>query len=101
MELEGECEMIWQPIETAPRDGTKIDVWVKNFDVGAAGKLTVTDVGRHCDVKWDTSWEYYGGEIKRGEEETWVHEYSGNWIPLEYCDQRITHWQPLPDAPHD
>jgi hypothetical protein len=37
----------WQPIETAPRDGTEIDVWVRNFEVGEGGKVTVSDVRRY------------------------------------------------------
>ena len=35
----------WQPIESAPRDGTIIDVWVPGH-------------GRECDVWYDDGWSF-------------------------------------------
>ena len=62
--------MKWQPIETAPKDGTKVDLW-------ASGE-------RLTDFYFD------GAE--------WVNDavsmYHMGLYPWD-----ITHWQPLPDPP--
>lgn len=61
----------WQPIETAPKDGTEFLAWVHT----AAG-------GRVATVQW------LDGQ--------WVESYDlAGWMP-EYGP---THWRPLPDPP--
>lgn len=73
-------KMEWQPIETAPRDGTIIHVaWPH----------------RGMDGGW--MFDYWSGEylskmedaISKGFSENAPHLY---WLP--------THWSPLPDAPN-
>lgn len=59
----------WKPIETAPKDGTEIDVWRD------LNKERLTNAYWN-DGKW--CWRHY-----RYDEE----------------DDKITHWMPLPDAP--
>jgi hypothetical protein len=61
--------MSWQPIETAPRDGTMIDVWAWPGE-------------RIPDVSWREEW----GQ--------WLHD-DGNG--LLSCVP--THWMPLPAPP--
>jgi len=59
----------WQPIETAPRDGTRIILfrpnWVESMAIGF----------------------YYASY------EQWTVIYAG----VEFCD--VTHWMPLPESP--
>jgi hypothetical protein len=64
----------WQPIETAPKDGTTIDVCNRWGD-------------RSADVAWvDGKWRYWG-----------VDGFgSPGWVSL---DLSPTHWMPLPEPP--
>ena len=67
----------WQPIETAPRDGTPILVWG----------------GHNCSiVTWDAAaayWRLHGN----GQE---LHDYLGD-SEWNYAD--AAYWCPLPDPP--
>jgi len=69
----------WQPIETAPRDGTNILVF-KKFE-------------RH---RWlDHGWSYYI-EI--------VYWFDGDWIIMARApptNNNPTHWMPLPELPKE
>lgn len=68
----------WRPIETAPRDGTKIDLW--------AGYME-----RVPDAKFHTVrglWAYWG--LNDFEQMDWVR------LPLA-----PTHWMPIPEGPTD
>ena len=62
----------WQPIETAPKDGTKIIA----FDHHAGVVI----------VRWRMRWPETGCE--------WI-EATGE----EYENYRPTHWMPLPEPP--
>ena len=72
----------WQPIETAPKDGTSVDLWVVPRGFSAGG-------GRVCDAWFfDGQWWVYaedGDEQNRGK------------IPNEI----VTHWMPPPEPPRD
>lgn len=69
----------WQPIETAPKDGTKVDLWGK--DKSYWGK------GPNIPKRWaDCYWLNDGGFSK------WTNRY-GDSI-------EATHWRPLPAAPN-
>lgn len=69
--------MTWQPIETAPKDGTKFDAW-------ADGGYRITGVfwnGTSYSVAW------------------WNREYEIDCTsPLASYDA-LTHWMPLPAPP--
>lgn len=60
----------WQPIDTAPKDGTPILVW-------NAGYVAVM-------CWWERCWEYANG----------IQRY---WPRAD--EREPTHWMPLPDAP--
>lgn len=64
----------WQPIETAPTDGTLIDVWVQPVDRSYPGRRIA-----------DTSWE----------------SERGRWHSMYFCplDHEITHWASRPEPP--
>lgn len=74
----------WQPIETAPRDGTKILVCRRfPFDCW------------HYDVaKWAIKREHISGWAKKVGE--YSERYDENW---EWFEIRPTHWMPLPEPP--
>jgi hypothetical protein len=66
--------MTWQPIEGAPKDGTKVDLWAEE---------------RVVDAKWLNSdwffWCVYGKE----------------WLRVLPFYANPTHWMPLPEPPTD
>ena len=74
----------WQPIETAPKDGTCVLVYGEGtYDEGDLRKIAVAQYtnylnGRETDWHWQFAW-YYGG-------------YYGKFYDP-------THWMPLPESP--
>jgi hypothetical protein len=79
----------WQPIETAPKDGTTIDVWCGNSEF--PNRLT--------DVKWrkptESEWFVHGGDGMETPEAQWLDPLG--W-PMS-GDDAPTHWMSLPAAP--
>ena len=67
----------WQPIETAPRDGTNI-VLFDGQRVSVGGWVSAADQG-----------------AEPGEE----YLISAGWWSLDLSDNQPTHWMPLPDPP--
>lgn len=68
----------WQPIETAPKNGTKVDLWYPGI------------IGRVADSFW-------------AEDGVWSPGY---WITRDsegdthlYPNSAPTHWMPLPTSP--
>ena len=94
----------WQPIETAPNDGTEIDLWVEDFRVGESGRLTSEPVGRVPKAWWGTTLHVYGGEngVVHGKRDEWV--YTDQYFPcgadqVEVGGRRATHWMRIPGRP--
>jgi len=72
----------WQPIETAPKDGTRILIW-SHYAIIA---WWVTDyTNTRDDEHFDGVWLVYQGD------DPWYDEYLNLGAP--------THWTPLPSAP--
>ena len=70
----------WQPIETAPRDGTPVDLWGVNH-------LHPRKTGRRAtDVTWGRVRDWLGNE-----RDDWQHGQSEDFEP--------THWMPRPAPP--
>lgn len=69
--------MEWQPIETAPKDGTPVLLTI-------AGRPLEPDEDAHCAVgRWsDDAWG----------EEDWCMDAGDFW-------SGATHWMPLPEPP--
>lgn len=68
----------WRPIETAPRDGTEIDLWAKTWSAYDDSFVFKRFPGCYWRERFENS---------RAE---WVHLEAG-WY--------ATHWQPLPPPP--
>jgi hypothetical protein len=78
----------WQLIETAPKDGTQVDIWGVNH-------LHYKKIGlRKCNVSFGPVTDWMGRE-----RDDWRHGMGEDFEP--------THWMPLPqppaqkDAPND
>ena len=67
--------MTWQPIETAPKDGTRVLIYQP------AGMWRSCNRGARIDLAY---WHQPGNAEK-----------PGFWMPTS----RPTHWMPLPDPP--
>lgn len=68
----------WQPIESAPKDGTKVDLWTFNGE-------------RWCDCWWHKGQEAWASDWSCQSERGFVIRYG-----------QPTHWMPLPAPPeHD
>ena len=68
----------WQPIETAPKDGTLIDLWA----------YSKVDEGyyRYPECFWNSAQAEQEGE--------------GYWCTIDLYElNKVTHWMPLPDPP--
>ena len=81
----------WQPIETAPRDGTDVQLW---------SKRALCPVYGHYN-----SAEYFEKEYgdKNYMEEGWYYsfKYPFDEVLPEYTLENPTHWMPLPQSPED
>ncbi len=76
----------WAAIETAPKDGTIVDLWMQSIFVDADGVEQVAVEMRIPDAMW-----FDGG---------WCN-MDGNWHDyLEgFTNMRFTHWRFLPPPP--
>jgi len=84
--------MEWLPIETAPRDGTVVDLWIKT----EYGNFRITD------CKWGNSdWNHSGtGQwIFEARDESETHRDAWHDVFYVYGDGSVTHWMPLPEPP--
>lgn len=75
--------MTWQPIETAPKDGTIVDLWVQGA-MQANGEYSQRRSPQCHSNGWD-----------------WISPLDGDW---EYGGGRMwgcrpTHWMPVPAPP--
>lgn len=95
-QLEGE-QMGWQPIETAPKDGTLVDVWLGNAEF----PRRVTDVS----FREPTEGEYWVNGSSDPDTSQGQFDEKAGWFENSIGtyklqgDEEPTHWQPLPVAP--
>ncbi|WP_396660643.1 DUF551 domain-containing protein [Methylobacterium bullatum] len=71
----------WEPIETAPKDGTEVDLWAVKDHGRSAGRRTNCHWGRPVFGA-----EYFGNPGWRG-------------LENQYSSETPTHWRPLPAPP--
>ena len=75
--------MKWQPIETAPKDGTRVDLWLR---VHASPR----------SFGFSDAFRVPEGYFQDG---VWGHSQGGSF--RELYQPYITHWMPLPEPPED
>lgn len=77
----------WQPIETAPKDGTRIMLWRGYTTYGVWAEMVIAE--------WhDDAWRWPSD----------TQSTHGDWSQDEIYDgyesaKDFTHWMPLPEAP--
>jgi hypothetical protein len=78
----------WLPIESAPKDGTTIDLWHEEF-------------GREADCYWGLPIHSCGEAGSLCDDE--FHELNPQWINTfnspAFPENEYTHWMPPPPAP--
>jgi hypothetical protein len=77
--------MEWQPIETAPKDGTVIHVWADGFEWPETVRWEFYDENTAKEIGEDGYWSYAEGMLA---------EYTDGCEPETW-----THWRPLPEPP--
>lgn len=76
--------MVWQPIETAPKDGSKVLLWVEDYP-----DTHIVDDGMPCAVT--ATWSEFMGE--------WNLLMAWGYESEEGVYGVPTHWMPLPPPP--
>jgi hypothetical protein len=79
----------WQPIETAPRDGTEVLVFVDCATVRII-RLAWWDDG--------SLWDHHGAESPEADRGWWSYDTSVTQTKLEGATAP-THWMPAPEPP--
>lgn len=72
----------WLPIETAPKDGTPVDLWAERVELGGYDRVT--------DCSWELMTDWTGDEF---------FGWSGLHITLYRSYKSPTHWRPIPQGP--
>lgn len=96
-------EQGWQPIATAPKDGTVVDLWITT-------PALKTGAERCCDARWHQgAWWFPDFPTEFDEDDgqpsgftSDVSEIEGVWhrrAETPIC--RATHWMPLPPPPQE
>ena len=94
----------WKPIDTAPKDGTAVMLYLSKA-VERAGYMDAPEAANRIVVGW------HGQHADRFGAEVWVStdvltetfggsELTGTWNEYEWARVQPTHWMPLPEPPH-
>jgi hypothetical protein len=72
----------WQPIETAPKDGTYILLWNGTWHLSRWGEISHIHHDNYSFIK----------ELKS----CWLNEFADG---INFCSKEPTHWMELPNGP--
>lgn len=85
--------MDWQPIETAPKDGTEILVYAPEIGVPLLARFAAP-----CDFMTEQEGRRYDILDEDWDEADW---FAADFIQgCRLTGGAPTHWMPLPDPPH-
>lgn len=95
----------WMPIDTAPRDGSAMLLYVPEA-VSATGYSEMPPSARHVVI----GWHGFNCDDYPKEKPSWVcsyedtqtfqgSEYTGSWTEYSWQTVSPTHWMPIPGAP--
>jgi hypothetical protein len=91
--VHGGADPTWQPIETAPRDGT----WVLLTGGECESNEESDNRGRVVTAQWTTEYRSNAGDRLIADFGRWEFAYYDSGVYGEY--ENPTHWQPLPSPP--
>lgn len=82
------AQSIWQKIETAPKDGTRILIWSAEID-------------SILSVVWDAEFDYEWDDKKDKQRYlgAWTDHAVASFGYEEYKSYQPTHWMSLPEPP--
>lgn len=84
-------KMEWQPIETAPQDGTRVILWRGFTSLGVWKEMVVGE--------WHSGAWVWPSE---GDNPSTHGEWTEDDLDFGYVDHKsFTHWMPLPEPPED
>jgi hypothetical protein len=92
--LHGGADPTWQPIETAPRDGT----WVLLAGGECESNEESDNRGRVVTAQWTTEYRSNTGDRLIADFGRWEFAYYDSGVYGEY--ENPTFWQPLPSPPN-
>lgn len=93
----------WQPIDSAPKDGSVVMLFVPK-GVEREGYIDPPEEIKNLTFGW------FGYTADRGKKDVWIcdqvvadtfhgSEWTGSWTEYEWLEVTPTHWMPVPHTP--